>query len=213
MRWIARLGQLLKGPLPGPEAQREAFPDAPDRVARCEPGARPAAVLVLFYPRPRRWCFLLEKRPENLPVHRGQIGLPGGAQKPCDPSPEATALREAAEELGLDPLAVEVLGRLSPVYIPASGFVVTPVVGWQPHPPLLRPNRREVARVLEVSTRALLDPGRFRLETWTLHGRPQRVGCFRFGGETVWGATAMILCELRALLRQRSSRSAFCNFR
>ncbi len=159
-------------------------------------------MLILLYPREEQIHLPLIRRPEYNGVHSGQIGLPGGGKEVEDPDPVATALREAQEEIGVDPAAVAVLGTLTPLYIWASHFQVQPVVGWTPRRPHFRLDPQEVAGLLEISLQELRDPSNREEEDWELRGRRVRVPFFRLQGQVVWGATAMILSELLALLEE-----------
>lgn len=191
------------GPLPGVDAQLRMAP-APRfgwRPGVFPADAHPAGVLALLYPAPGGGpCrLLLTRRTATVGRHPGQVSLPGGEAEPGE-SPRAAALREAAEEVGVDPAALEVLGPLTRLHVPVSGFVLHPFVAFAPARPPLRPDPAEVERLVEVPLADLADPARQRLETWRIDGRDVRVPFFAVLGETVWGATAMILAELLALL-------------
>jgi 8-oxo-dGTP pyrophosphatase MutT (NUDIX family) len=110
-------------------------------------------------------------------------------------------LREAWEELGIDAGKLEVWGALSPLYIPPSGFCIYPTVAYTSEQPHFVPNTDEVAEVIEVSLAHLLDPVTRREETWEIRGEDVRVPFYAVGHHKVWGATAMVLCELLALVR------------
>lgn len=115
----------------------------------------------------------------------------------------ATALRETEEEIGLCPTQVEVLGALSEIYIPPSNFLVQPFVGLTPSRPNFIPDPREVAGVLEVPVADLLLEGAIRKRSITLRtGVRLNVACFELGGKVVWGATAMMLAEFKAVLAE-----------
>jgi 8-oxo-dGTP pyrophosphatase MutT (NUDIX family) len=163
---------------------------------------RPAAALLLLYPQADDLWLPLTARSGRLPLHRGEVSLPGGATDPEDTDPEMTALREAHEEVGLDPAVVEVLGQLTPFYIPPSNFMLTPVVGFTPKPPTLQANPHEVDAVFSVPLKQLLDPATIVEEEWTLHEMPVQVPFFALEGYKVWGATAILLSELLARLRR-----------
>jgi len=141
----------------------------------------------------------LTVRHDDLPQHAGQVSLPGGAREP-DEDLTAAALREGEEEVGLDPKSLRVLGHLSPLHIPASGFVLHPVVAHGEDRPTLHPADGEVERILEVSLGELRDPARIRVERRFLQDRHYDVPYFDLHGEKVWGATAMVLAELLWLL-------------
>ena len=155
-------------------------------------------MLVLFFPRDDVPTLLLTVRRADLKAHPGQISFPGGRREP-DETLRQTALREAHEEVGLDPASVEVLGTLTPLYIPPSNFCVHPYVATIPTAPALRPQDAEVEAVLCVSLPHLLDPQTHRIEPWMLRGREIEVPFLDVDGHKVWGATAMMLAELLAL--------------
>jgi 8-oxo-dGTP pyrophosphatase MutT (NUDIX family) len=163
---------------------------------------REGAVLLLCYPADNDLHLLLTRRSESLLHHPGQVSLPGGAIDPEDLGPVAAALREAHEEIGLDPAMVEVWGQLDEVYIPPSNFRITPVVGVVEVVPQLRGNPSEVAEIFAVELRRLLDPATVVIEEWTGQGLPALVPYYFVGGHKVWGATALVLSELVARLRR-----------
>lgn len=162
---------------------------------------REAAVLILLTPAADDLVLPLTVRSERLTNHSGEISLPGGSADPGDSSAAATALRESYEELGIDPTVVEIWGQLAPIYIPPSNFRITPVVGFTPIMPALRPNPTEVAAVLLVRLRQLLDPATVQVEEWERRGVQMLVPFFAIEGHKVWGATALVLSELVARMR------------
>ncbi len=164
--------------------------------------ARPGAVLILLYPDGPDLRLPLTVRSETLPNHRGEVSLPGGATDPEDTGPEATALRECWEELGIPPDGTAVLGSLPPIYIPPSNFRITPVVGWSPAQPIIQFNTHEVSALLTVTLSELVDPALVVVEEWSLRGTPMMVPFFAIAGQKVWGATALMLSELVARLRR-----------
>ncbi|HEX9371649.1 MAG TPA: CoA pyrophosphatase [Roseiflexaceae bacterium] len=163
---------------------------------------RPGAVLILLYPDGPDLRLPLTVRSDQLPSHRGEVSLPGGAIEPDDDGPIAAALRECHEELGVNPAHVAVWGTLSPFYIPPSNFRITPVVGFSEGPPLLRPNGDEVSAVITVTLRELLDPATVVVEQWTLRGDQLSVPFFAIAGHKVWGATAIVLSEFVERMRR-----------
>lgn len=208
---VERIRDALHRPLPGLAVHREMAPrprPGLERILDPDLDCLHAAVLVLLYPErvgQAQLALVLTRRTELVNSHRGQISLPGGRVEAGESHIQA-AIREAQEELGLDPARCEILGHLSPVYIPRTNFCVYPVVAFMSEPPAFQPSPVEVAEVIEVPVRDLLDSSHRRQETWELHGEPVLVPYFAFGGHKVWGATAMILAELAAVIdlaRQR----------
>ena len=162
----------------------EEHPPPPD-------AARRSAVLVLFGPGPDGEVdVVLTERAHTLRSHPGQVSFPGGGEDPGDAGPVEAALREAEEEVGVDPAAVEVLTVLPALYLAPSGNSVTPVIGWWTRPGEVRAvDRAEVERAARVPVAALLDP-RHR---FTAVFGPYRAPGFDVDGLFVWGFTAMLL--------------------
>lgn len=198
-----RIRASLERPLPGPLAHDRMRPARPGPEGAGE--VRPSAVLVPIVEGGGRSFLLLIERAPGGP-HGGQIAFPGGKEEKGDDSPVATALREAREEIGLDPASVEVLGLLSPLAVIVSRFLVQPVVGLVAEAPVLRPNPDEVASILEVGLDELLDPASKAEREVIARGEPRRVPCYVFGKTVVWGVTAMMLSELEEVLREALDR-------
>ena len=197
------LRERLAGTLPGADAQRR-FAPSPVRTD-WRPGyagenTRTAAVLLLLYPFNMGVAVPLTVRASGLARHAGQISLPGGASDPGETLVD-TALREAAEEIGVDPGSVRVLGELTPVHVIVSGFTLHPVVGVTDVRPVFVPAPEEVAEVLEVSLDDLRDASRIRHGTRIREGVAVEYPYFDLLGHQVWGATAMVLGELICLLQ------------
>jgi len=161
-------------------------------------------VLILLYPYAGEWHFPLMRRVEDGLTHSGQISLPGGSQEAGE-SIRETALREACEEVGAACTEVDVLGQLTTIYIPPSNFLVTPTVGQVEHRPDFKCDPREVAELIEVPLSTLFDPNVVRREPWMLRGTQVEVPFFQIGLHKVWGATAMILSELKMILEKMTS--------
>jgi len=166
------------------------------------PGSAPrqAGVLLLLYPKKDELYFVLTVRTASLDRHSGQVSLPGGGREEKDASFQETALREAREEIGIDPWDLEVLGQLSSLYIPPSHNTIHPIVAYTPRRPHFQPDPTEVAKLLEVPLTLLLDPSARREEDWTIRDRLVRVPFYAVGPHQVWGATAIVLAEFAAVL-------------
>jgi 8-oxo-dGTP pyrophosphatase MutT (NUDIX family)/GNAT superfamily N-acetyltransferase len=164
---------------------------------------RPSAVLVLLFPDAEGQArVLLTARVSHLSTHAGEISFPGGSADPGDSDPIATALREAAEEVGLDPEAcgLRVTGGLEVFALTVSGYRITPVVALAARRPECRPSPNEVARIIEAPVEAFLPDAQVELEERTIRQRLIRYGVYPVEGERVWGATARMLGQLGALL-------------
>ena len=159
-------------------------------------GGRPSAVLVLFAQGTDGPDLLLIQRSEGLRLHAGQPAFPGGAIDAADSGPVAAALREAAEEVGLDPAGVEVVGTLPELFIERTGFRVVPVLAWWRRPCAVAPvDPREVAAVERVAVTELADPAA-RLMVRVPSGRISPA--FRVRGMLIWGFTAAVVDRLLA---------------
>jgi 8-oxo-dGTP pyrophosphatase MutT (NUDIX family) len=180
-------------------AESEPAVDAAEAAAAQADGMA-AAVLVpiIMETEPR---ILLTRRADHLRSHGGQVSFPGGRIDPEDGSPEAAALREAWEEVALDPAAVEVIGRL-PLHETGTGFLVTPVVGLVTPGVALRPAAAEVAAILSLPLGLLLDPSQPTRSRVKLKGGDWRdIWVWPHDDHHIWGATAAILVSLARRLR------------
>ncbi|MBP1776597.1 MAG: 8-oxo-dGTP pyrophosphatase MutT/house-cleaning pyrophosphohydrolase, family [candidate division NC10 bacterium] len=156
-------------------------------------GYRQAAVLLPLYETETGPHFLLTKRTERVPTHKGQISFPGGGFQDGDADLLATALRESEEEIGLRPADVDVVGVLDDTVTAASAHVVRPFVGFVPHPYPFRLASFEIEQLVHLPLRPLLEANCFREEIWDRDGRPHSVFFYEHDGQTVWGLTARIL--------------------
>jgi 8-oxo-dGTP pyrophosphatase MutT (NUDIX family) len=193
----AHVRETLGRPLPGLEVQSRLAPRprADWRPGYSESRTRAAAGLVLLYPHDDVVTLPLTVRAGTLRRHGGQVSLPGGVVD-ADETPEQAALREAVEEIGLSPGAARVLGRLTPLDIPVSGFRLQPVVAVTEIRPDFRLAEMEVQQILEVPLAALADPAILKATAFERDGQIVDVPYFDIDGWQVWGATAMVLAEL-----------------
>jgi len=152
-----------------------------------------AAVLLLVVNHAQAQTVVFTQRTAHLAAHAGQISFPGGRLEAGDENPVAGALREAHEEVGVEPSRVEVLGHL-PEYHTSTGYLVTPVVGWASAPLAYVPDPHEVAEVFEVPLAFLLDSRNHRYETAFYKGRTRHFWAMPFGPRYIWGATAGTPC-------------------
>ena len=181
----------------GPEARPPAMPRSPG-------SGRPAAVLVLLYPDDEgdARVVLIERTTADGHHHSGEVSFPGGKSEPGDGHPAATALREASEEVGLDPVVagVRIVGQLDRMWIPVSDFDVTPVLALAERAPSLAASPFEVARIIEAPVARFLPDAPVTMVERTIRDWPLRYGSYELDGLSVWGATARILSQLGAIL-------------
>lgn len=163
---------------------------------------RIGGIMVLLYPAAEELHLVLTRRRPDLASHPGQISFPGGRNEPPE-TLQQTALRETEEEIGVPAQTVEVLGALTPIYIPPSDFQVFPFVGWMQNGqrPSFSPQPAEVAEIIELPVGAFLDPTARAQAIWELGGQPMLVPHYLIGGYKVWGATAIMLSEFIERLR------------
>ncbi len=198
---IGHLEAGLAHPLPGAAVHRLL---APRPRGTWPPGfnearIRHAAGLLLIFPLHHRAHVVLTERAATLGRHGGQVSLPGGVSEPGETF-EETALREAHEEIALAPDGIRVLGALTPLDIPVSGFRLHPIVACVNRRPAMRPADGEVARILEVAIDELNHPLSLRTHETIGDGIVSIVPGFHVHGLEIWGATAMVLAEFLVLL-------------
>jgi 8-oxo-dGTP pyrophosphatase MutT (NUDIX family) len=194
--------EIMKG-LPGTEVQwRMAssdrmvlnFPRVPGKDVRI------AAVLILLYQQNGSVHTVFMQRHNYEGVHGGQISFPGGKQEPSDGSIIHTALREANEETGVETSDMIVLGTLTPLFIPVSNMLVTPVVAWKDVIPVFKHKPEEVVFLIDAEVKRFLDPEIIKTKPFEIRGEFLDVRYFDYEGHVIWGATAMILNELLSII-------------
>ncbi len=199
--------QALTGPLPGLRGQQIMAPDFrpldPESYEEGSKTCRRAAVLLLIYPVDGHLYTVLTERRHDLTAHPGQISMPGGSRDGNETVTQ-TAIREAHEEIGVEPDAVEALGRLTHIYIPPSHFCIQIVVGYTPRRPQWCANPDEIETLIEVPLSMLFDPAFRRVITVPRDGRDWQVRYFAINDHKVWGATAMALGEFVTLMEETS---------
>lgn len=203
MLTIDQINAALRQPLPGlPAMVRMAPLPRPLELPTPDHRPREGAVLVLLYPDGPggELHLILTRRTESVGNHRGQISFPGGSVDADDLSTAHTALREACEEIGVCETDLELLGALTPLYIPPSDFRIYPHVAYAPRRPQFRPQPAEVAELLEVPVSHFLDEGNTAQEEWFISGAPRQIPYYLVGSHKVWGATAMVLAEMAAVV-------------
>ncbi len=204
-QFITQLEVKLQGQLLGKVAHsrlmpvtRRKFPVSPD-LSR----AKPSSVLILFYPHDDQPNIVFIQRPQYDGVHSGQIAFPGGKTEASDSSMQHTALRETGEEIGVNIDDVEVIGKLSQLYIPPSNFLVEPFVGYLNYKPEFVPEAKEVSEIFTVSLDELMDEKSFQQQVIDVLGLKYNVPCFYVQQKIIWGATSMILNELLEVVRMK----------
>ena len=159
-----------------------------------------AAVLIAFFKKDDDWFLPLIKRPMHEKNHPGQIALPGGAMEPNERL-ETTALREAFEEVGIIPEKVKIIGKLTPLPVPVSKYLIYPFVGIIEKEPKWIINDDEVEELLLLKFKELVKADNGYSENWELRGNEVNVPIFKIRKKTIWGATATVLCELLDLAK------------
>lgn len=208
-RFIERLTARLQQPLPGEDVQFLMAPMARERMREIPPEnfhPRKSAVLILLFPQDRSVGVVLIERPVYEGVHSGQVAFPGGKFEEKDLILRRTALREAKEEVGIDLEKVHLIGQLTDIYINPSNFLVSPFIGYMEEKPVLTGDAREVKQIIT--------PDLFELNSETIkstttithsNGFKLKTPYYAIEGLTVWGATAMMISELNAVVAEAIS--------
>ena len=205
--FIENLQKAFDHPLPGEEAQYRMAPyerTLREEAMRSNSNPTPGAVLILIYPVNGVPHTILMLRTSYDGVHSSQVSFPGGKKDPDDESLKHTALREAKEEVGVSGAEVEVMGKLSQVFIPPSGFLATPFIGYVKEKPQFRPDPKEVDTLIEVEVSHITDERIVKKTDIRLHAQNITITApyFDIQGHVVWGATAMMLSELKEILKK-----------
>ena len=204
---LSKLSQKLQirliNNLPGKDEQwrMRVTSDKSYNFDNTEEDAIQSAVLILLYEENGVICFTLTERTQTVEHHRGQISLPGGARE-TDEKLSSTAIRETQEEIGIYAYDVDLIGALSPLFVPVTGFIINPFVGiinanFEP-----QPAPEEVETVISVHVNELLNDDNELQEKRNLRGYDMNIPYFLLSGHKVWGATAMILSEFKTVLKE-----------
>lgn len=197
--FIIKLKRRLGEKLPGESVQYKMAP-----AIRKPPPAeffkkilpKPSGVLILIYPKLGKLHIVLMLRPSYNGMHSGQVSFPGGKQEDEDKNIFETALREAKEEVGIDPEQTELLGQITNLYVQPSNFCITPVVAYTPQQPDFTIDPQEVDELIEVSLETITNPAIIKTKMIRLaDGFEIETPYYDVNGKVVWGATAMILSE------------------
>lgn len=199
--WRERLTRALVEPL----AEREAAPGEVRGSGYHDHATRRAGVLIPIVGAKRPYIYFTQ-RSDALRHHPGQISFPGGSMESFDANAQAAALREAHEEIGLDPVHVEILGEL-PEYRTVTGFVISPFVGWVDPAARVAPDEVEVTRIFGVPLAHALDDSQFERRLMERNGRDYQVYSIDYDADHIWGATAGILYGLLQRLGHVEART------
>ena len=200
--FIMKLTKKMKGKLSGRSSHQKMMVQ-PRYISPDKKTPIPAAVLILLYPDNKQWHFFLTKRTNTVEHHKGQISLPGGTLEEGETNEEA-AIRETYEEIGIESKKINIIGSLTSLHIPVSGFKIFPFVGWIKEKPKLKIQSNEVSKVISPTIANLLDKRTQKEKYSRILGKQVKIPFFDFDNETVWGATSMILSEFRSVLKGAS---------
>jgi 8-oxo-dGTP pyrophosphatase MutT (NUDIX family) len=203
---LTYLKEALNGELPGSVAHHKMLPPG-RRLKKFEHElslVKQSSVLLLLFPEDDQIYICLTRRPPTMTYHPGQISFPGGKVEKEDLSAEMTALREAREEVGIDPASIEILGKLSDLYVEVSKFSIQPFLAWAHKKPEFLVNAGEVEElILFPLSEFVANENISETELNTVTG-PLLIRYYPYNGEIIWGATAMILSELIEILKKHN---------
>ena len=201
--FIEILRNELKGDLPGEMAQLKMSPNVrfTGIVQPNKSETRQSAVLILLYPKNNSLYIPFIQRPRYNGAHSGQISLPGGKVELGDINYTQTALRETHEEIGVNIDDIDIIGQLSPIFIPNSNFNVSPFIGYIPYIPEFKPDTYEVESIIEAPLSQILNPDNIDFFEKEKNGIQIKAPYFNINKNIIWGATAMILSELIEVIK------------
>ena len=197
--FIERLSNRLDECLHGRTAQKKMMIKSKRIIPKEDQRGIPAAVLILLYPTDNEWYFFLTKRTKTVEHHKGQISLPGGMVEEGE-SYKNAALRETFEEIGVSSSKINIIGTLTPFYVPVSKFEIFPFIGWTVKKPETVMHDVEVERIFSPSIKNLMLEETKKEKKDIISDRSIAIPYYDLDGEVVWGATSIILSEFKAIL-------------
>jgi len=201
-RFITQLKIAINNDLSGEESHQKmrVIYDQSIELPFSKINSIPAAVLILLYLADNEIYFFLTKRTDELKHHKGQISLPGGTQEGNEKLID-TALRETQEEIGINKTSISIIGTITPLFVPVTGFMIYPFIGYSLNKLNPKPDPVEVATIFSVNISDLLNKENRTTEQRNIRGYDVQVPCFKLNDYQVWGATSMILSEFRDLIK------------
>ena len=201
-RFISQLKITINNDLPGEESHQKmrVIYDQSIELPFSKINSIPAAVLILLYLADNEIYFFLTKRTDELKHHKGQISLPGGTQEGNEKLID-TALRETQEEIGINKTSISIIGTITPLFVPVTGFMIYPFIGYSLNKLDPKPDPVEVATIFSVNISDLLNKENRTTEQRNIRGYDVQVPYFKLNDYQVWGATSMILSEFRDLIK------------
>ena len=201
-RFITQLKIRINNVLPGEESHQKmrVIYDQSIELPFSKINSTAAAVLILLYMADNEIYFFLTKRTDDLKHHKGQISLPGGTQEGNEKLID-TALRETQEEIGINKTSISIIGTITPLFVPVTGFMIYPFIGYSLNKLNPKPDPVEVATIFSVNISDLLNKENRTTEQRNIRGYDVQVPYFKLNDYQVWGATSMILSEFRDLIK------------
>ena len=200
--FITQLKITINNDLPGKESHQKmrVIYDQSIELPFSKINSTQAAVLILLYLADNEIYFFLTKRTDELKHHKGQISLPGGTQEGNEKLID-TALRETQEEIGINKTSISIIGTITPLFVPVTGFMIYPFIGYSLNKLDPKPDPVEVATIFSVNISDLLNKENRTTEQRNIRGYDVQVPYFKLNDYQVWGATSMILSEFRDLIK------------
>tara|TARA_B100001250_G_C19770622_1_gene777003 strand:+ start:326 stop:949 length:624 start_codon:yes stop_codon:yes gene_type:complete len=200
-QFINQLKERLKKPLPGKKAQSIMMVKSktPFQVTNELNTIKHSSVLILLFFKDNCWNFFLTKRTQHVNHHKGQISLPGGVHEGNE-SLQETAFRETEEEIGIPSKDINLIGELTPFYVPISNFKIFPFIGWLKIKPEIKIEIKEVEKIFSISLDEFILESTQKSKKDILHNNVVTIPYYNINNEIVWGATSVILSEFKQLI-------------